>query len=202
MLQNHFLKVVMHIRNQFYDFLSGLVDSLSFPVTNFQFVTNISEDMIRNEGKNKKYMASESLLKVLMHIRSNAILWFWVVLVDSLSFLLLIFNLWPTFQKIWSKWEKHFMLQNHFFKGCNAYPQCNSMIFEWFSWFLSFLFTNFQFVTNISGDMIENEEKQIKHLYASESLFKGYNAYPQCNSMIFSGLVDSLSFLLLFSICD
>ena len=27
-------------------FLSGLVDSLSFPVTNFQFVTNISGDMI------------------------------------------------------------------------------------------------------------------------------------------------------------
>ena len=46
---------------------------------------------------------------------------------------------------------------------------------------LSFLLLIFQFVTNISEDMIEMR----KHLYASESLFKGCNAYPQCNSMIF-----------------
>ena len=55
----------------------------------------------------------------------------------------------------------------------NAYPQCNSMIFEWFSWFPIIPVTNFQFVTNISGDMIEIGEKS----YASESLFNRLYAF-------------------------
>ena len=137
--------------------LSGLVDSLSFLLLIFQFVTNISGDMIEMR-KNHTYMLLNHFSKVVMYFR-NAILWFLSGLVDSLSFLLLIFNLWLTFQEIWSKWGKSnkntYMLLNHFFKGCNAYPQCNSMIFEWFSWFPIIPVTNFQFVTNISGDMIE-----------------------------------------------
>ena len=92
---------------QFYDFWSGLVDFPIIPVTNFQFVTNISEDMIGNEEKQ---------IKTLICFRIT------------------------------------------FFKGCNAYPQCNSMIFEWFSWFPIIPVTNFQFVTNISEDD-QNEEK-------------------------------------------
>ena len=86
------------------------------------------------------------------------------------------------------------MLLNHFSKVVMYFRNAILWFFEWFSWFPIIPVTNFQFVTNISGDMIENEEKQIKHLYASESLFKGCNVFPQCNSMILSGLVDSLSF--------
>ena len=102
---------------QFYDFFEWFSWFPIIPVTNFQFVTNISGDMIGNEGKQIKHLyASESLLKVVMHIR-NAILWFLSGLVDSLSFLLLIFNLWLTFQEIWSKWGKTLIcFQNHFLK--------------------------------------------------------------------------------------
>ena len=79
---------------------------------------------------------------------------FWVVLVDSLSFLLLIFNLWLTFQEIWSKWGKTYASES-LFKGCNAFPAMQFYDFEWFSWFPIIPVTNFQFVTNISEDMIE-----------------------------------------------
>ena len=95
--------------------------------------------------------------------------------------LLLIFNLWPTFQEIWSKWGKSnktlICFLNHFSKVVNVFPQCNSMI-------LSGLVdshhsvTNFQFVTNISGDMIEMR----KTLICFWITFKGCNAFPQCNS--------------------
>ena len=61
---------------------------------------------IRIEMRKKHLYASESLFKGCNVFPANAILWFWVVLVDSLSFLLLIFNLWLTFQEIWSKWGK------------------------------------------------------------------------------------------------
>ena len=44
--------------------------------------------------------------------------------------------------------------------------------------------TNFQFVTNILWDKDRNEENTYMLL---ESLFKGLNAYFQCNSMILSG---------------
>ena len=58
--------------------------------------------------------------------------------------------------------------------------QCNSMIFGGLVDSPIIPVTNFQFVTNISGDDDRNEEK----LYMlPESLFKGYNAYPQYNSM-------------------
>ena len=127
---------------QFYDF-EWFSWFPIIPVTNFQFVTNISGDMIEMRKKIKTLIC------------------FWIT----------------------------------FFKGCNVFPQCNSMIFEWFSWFPIIPVTNFQFVTNISGDMIEN---QIKHLYASESLFKGCNVFPRNAILWFlSGLDDSLSFLLL-----
>ena len=92
---------------QFYDFFEWFSWFPIIPVTNFQFVTNISGDMIEMRKKIKHLYASESL-----------------------------------------------------FKGCNAFPQCNSMIFEWFSWFPIIPVTNFQFVTNISGDMIEMREKK------------------------------------------
>ena len=103
--QNHFLKVVMYIRNAILWFLSGLVDSLSFLLLIFNLWLTFQEIWSKWGKTNKNLYASESLLKVVMYFR-NAILWFLSGLVDSLSFLLLIFNLWLTFQEIWSKWGK------------------------------------------------------------------------------------------------
>ena len=120
-------------------------------------------------GKKQNICFWNHFSKVVMYFR-NAILWFLSGLVDSLSFLLLIFNLWLTFQEIWSKWGKnHLYASESLFKGCNVFPQCNSMIFEWFSWFPIIPVTNFQFVTNISV-RYRNEENTF--LYASESLFQ------------------------------
>ena len=131
----------MYIRNAILWFLSGLVDSLSFLFTNFQFVTNISEDMIEmRKNQIKTYMLQNHFLKVVMHIR-NAILWFWVVLVDSLSFLF-NFQFVTNIQEIWSKWGKQkntYMLWNHFLKVGIPYPQCNSMILSGLVDSLSFL---------------------------------------------------------------
>ena len=58
MLLNHFSKVVMYFRNAILWFLSGLVDSPIIPVTNFQFVTNISGDMIEMRKTKKNLYAS------------------------------------------------------------------------------------------------------------------------------------------------
>ena len=111
-----------------------------------------------------------------------------------LSFLLLIFNLKLTFQEIWSKWGKHLYASESLFKGCNVFPQCNSMIFEWFSWFPIIPVTNFQFVTNISGGYDRNEE----NTYMLLNHFSKVVMYFRNAILWFlSGLVDSLSFLLL-----
>ena len=90
-------------------------------------------------------MLQNHFLKVVMYILQCNPVWFWSGLVDSLSFLLLIFNLWLTFQKIWSKWGKNKLILNHFLKVV-MYIR-NAIL-----WFLSGLVdspiipvTNFQF---------------------------------------------------------
>ena len=157
MFLNHFFKGCnVFPAMQFYDF-EWFSWFPIIPVTNFQFVTNISGDMIEMRKKIKHLYASESLLKVVMHIR-NAILWFWVVC-WFLSFLLLIFNLWLTFSgdmiEMRKKIKTLICFRITFLKVVMYFR--NAIL-----WFLSGLVdspiipvTNFQFVTNISGDMIE-----------------------------------------------
>ena len=184
MLLNHFSKVVMYFRNAILWFLSGLVDSLSFLLLIFNLWLTFQEIWSKWGKSNKNtYMLLNHFSKVVMYFR-NAILWFLSGLVDSLSFLLLIFNLWLTFQEIWSKWGKSNKTLICFwitFKGCNVYPQCNSMILSGLVDSLSFLLLIF----NLWLTFQEIWSKWGKHLYASESLFKGCNVFPQCNSMIF-----------------
>ena len=134
MLLNHFSKVVMYFRNAILWFWSGLSWFPIIPVTNFQFVTNISGDMI--EMRKNTYMLLNHFSKVVMYFR-YAILWFLSGLVDSII---------PV--------------------------------------------TNFQFVTNISGDMIEMRKTK-KHLYASNHFSKVVMYFRNAILWFLSGLVDS-----------
>ena len=85
--------------------------------------------------------------------------------------------------------EKHLYASESLFKGCNAFPQCNSMIFEWFSWFPIIPVTNFQFVTNISGDMIEMRKNTYMLLNHFSKVVKMY--FRNAILWFLSGLVDS-----------
>ena len=136
MLLNHFSKVVMYFRNAIHDFWVVLVDSI-IPVTNFQFVTNISGRYDRNEEKNqiKHLYVSESIFKGCNAFpQCNSMIL--SGLVDSLSFLLLIFNLWLTFQEIRIEMRKTLIcFWITFSKVVMHIRNAISMIFEWFSWF-------------------------------------------------------------------
>ena len=87
--------------------------------------------------------------------------------------------------------EKHLYASESLFKGCNVFPQCNSMIFEWFSWFLSFLLLIFNLWLTFQ-EIWSKWGKSNKTYMLLNHFLKVFNAYPQCNSMILSGLVDSL----------
>ena len=160
--------------------LSGLVDSPIIPVTNFQFWLTFQEIWSK---WGKHLYASESLFKgcnVFPQCNYDFEWFSWFPII-----LLLIFNLWLTFQEIWLKWGKHLYASESLFKGCNVFPQCNSMILSGLVDSPIIPVTNFQFVTNISGDMIENEENQIKTLICFWITFQSCNVFPQCTILWF-----------------
>ena len=91
---------------QFCMILSGLVDSLSFLLLIFNLWLTFQEIWSK---WGKTLICFWITFQRIVNVFRNAILWFLSGLVDSLSFLLLIFNLWLTFQEIWSKWGKKFI---------------------------------------------------------------------------------------------
>ena len=124
-------------------------------------MTNISE-IWSKWGKSNKTLICFWIIfsKVVMYFRNKFYDFEWFSW--SLSFLLLIFNLWLTFQEIWSKWGKTLICSESLFKGCNVFRNAILWFLSGLVDSLSFLLLIFNLWLNISGDMgIENEEKKL-----------------------------------------